>query len=452
MSYVFVVDADRQPMNPVHPGRARILLSSGKAAVLKRYPFTLILKMAAPEPQAEPLRMKLDPGSHTTGIALVNDSSGEVVFAAELLHRGEQIKRRLDDRRARRRSRRNRKTRYRAPRFQNRQRKKGWLPPSLESRIANIMTWVERLRRLCPILAISMELVKFDMQLMQTPEISGVEYQQGTLQGYEIREYLLQKWNRQCAYCGKKEVPLQIEPIQPRAHGGTNRIANLCLACEQCNLAKGTQDVEDFLQNKPEVLKRILAQAKAPLLDAAAVNATRWALLERLKTTGLPVECGSGGLTKFNRTTRDLPKTHWVDAACVGKSTPEQLRTRGVVPLFITANGHGCRQMCGTDKYGFPIRHRANQKHSYGFQTGDMVRACVPSGKYAGVHVGRVLVRASGSFDIKTVQRRVQGICHRYCAAIHRQDGYSYRLLHPTTLTRDKERLVPPLVKTQGHP
>src|SRR5712691_1843443 len=134
-----------------------------------------------------------------------------------------------------------------------------------------------------------------------------------------------------------KEVPLQIDHIHPRATGGTDRISNLTLACEPCNSKKGDQEVQVFLANTPDVLTRILAQAKAPLTDAAAVNTTRWALFERLKALGLPIECGSGGLTKFNRTRRGLSKAHWLDAACVGKSTPEQLHTTGVVPLLITA-------------------------------------------------------------------------------------------------------------------
>jgi hypothetical protein len=93
-------------------------------------------------------------------------------------------------------------------------------PPSLESRVSNVLTWVTRLRRLCPITALSMELVCFDTQAMEKPEITNKEYQQGTLAGYEAREYLLHKWKRACAYCGKENVPLQIEHIQPRAKGG----------------------------------------------------------------------------------------------------------------------------------------------------------------------------------------------------------------------------------------
>jgi 5-methylcytosine-specific restriction endonuclease McrA len=428
MSNVFVVDTYQRPLNPVHPGRARLLLNQGKAAVYRRYPFTIILKIEVEHPQVEPLRVKLDPGSKTTGIAIVNDASGEVVFAAELSHRGHAIKKSLDDRRVIRRSRRNRKTRYRKPRFNNRRnKKKGWLPPSLESRIANVETWVNRLSWYCPINAISMELVKFDMQLMEHAELSGVEYQQGTLAGYELREYLLQKWGRQCAYCHAKDVPLQIEHIQPRAKGGTNRIPNLCLACEPCNIKKGTQDVEMFLKNKPDVLKKILAQAQAPLKDAAAVNTTRWALFERLKVMGLPVECGSGGLTKFNRTARGLAKEHWLDAANVGKSTPDQLHIKQIVPLLITATGHGTRQMCSMDKYGFARTGPKQAKFVQGFQTGDLVRAVVTSGVHIGTYEGKVAVRATGSFNITTEQGRIQGISHRSCTILQKSDGYSYQ-------------------------
>jgi 5-methylcytosine-specific restriction endonuclease McrA len=111
----------------------------------------------------------------------------------------------------------------------------------LRSRVDNIAVWVARLMRYTPISEISLELVKFDTQAMQHPEISGQEYQQGTLAGYEIREYLLEKWDRQCAYCGRKDIPLQIEHIQPRANGGTNHISNLCLSCEFCNIRKASR-------------------------------------------------------------------------------------------------------------------------------------------------------------------------------------------------------------------
>ncbi|WIG58551.1 MAG: HNH endonuclease [Ktedonobacterales bacterium] len=419
---IFVVDTEHRPLSPCHPARARRLLTEGKAAVWHRYPFTLILKRAVADALPPPLRLKLDPGSRTTGLAVVNDATGQVVWAGELTHRGQQVKDRLDQRRMCRRSRRQRHTRYRPARFANRRRREGWLPPSLESRLANILTWVTRLRRLAPIGALAQELVKFDTQRLVSPEISGVAYQQGELAGYEVREYLLEKWERRCAYCGITGVPLQIEHIMPKARGGSDQVSNLTLACAACNTAKGTQTAAEF--GYPEVHE----QARQPLRDAAAVNATRWALYRRLETTGLPVEVGTGGRTKWNRTQRGLPKTHWLDAACVGASTPPTLTVAGVAPLQIMATGRHSRQMCRTNAYGFPDKAPKATSVVGDFRTGDIVRAVVPaSSAKAGVYVGRLAVRATGSCNLTTATGTIQGIHVRYCQPLHRGDGYRYQ-------------------------
>lgn len=428
MSKVFVLDTNKTPLEPIHPGRARRLLKEKKAAVYRTFPFTIILKQHLEHPAPAPLRLKIDPGAKTTGLALVNDATGEVVWAAELTHRGAAIKKALDKRRGIRRSRRARTTRYRPPRFSNRRRKAGWLPPSLLSRVENILTWVSRLMRLANVAALSQELVRFDLQKLENPEIAGVLYQRGTLFGYEIREYVMEKWNRTCAYCGAQNVPLQLEHIHPRAKGGTDQVANLALACEPCNLKKGTQDIRDFLAHDPERLARILAQASAPLKDATIVNATRWHLFERLKATGLPLEIGSGGLTKYNRAKRALPKTHWLDAACVGASTPEHLRTGGVFPLLIKATGRGHRRMCNPNEIGFPVSYRKRHKRYFGYQTGDLVRAVVPETLACrGTHVGRVAVRARGTFNITTKRGKVTDVPYRFCTPIGRTTGYSYQ-------------------------
>ncbi|BAY47433.1 HNH endonuclease [Scytonema sp. HK-05] len=399
-----------------------------KPRYARKFPFTIILKESRPDVPVQPLRIKIDPGSKTTGIAVINDSTGEVVFTADLKHREFSVRVALTSRRQLRRSRRARKSRYRQPRFNNRKRPDGWLPPSLMSRVYNIQTWVRRLMRLAPITAISQELVKFDTQLMQNPALCGKEYQQGTLAGYETREYLLEKFGRKCVYCDKQDVPLQIEHIHPRAKGGTNRISNLTLSCEKCNIKKGTKDIKDFLKKDPEHLKKIEAQAKKPLADTAAVNSTRFKLLEVLKSTGLLVETGSGGLTKFNRTKLELPKTHYFDAACVGRSTPDKLIVKGVKPLIIKATGHGSRQMSVTDKFGFPKSHKTNTKFHFGFTTGDIVRANVPKGKNAGTYTGRVTTRKIGQFDINTGTKTLQIINHKYCTVLQRHDGYLYLL------------------------
>jgi len=421
---VFVLNKNRQPLDPCKPARARIILSTGKAKVYRRYPFTIILTEEIEEPITHTHQLKIDPGAKTSGLAIVQNS--RVVWGGELTHRGFQIRDALTSRRQLRRARRNRKTRYRKPRFLNRSWPEGWLAPSLMSRVYNILTWVKKLTRLCPITGISQELVRFDTQKLQNPEISGSEYQQGTLYGYELREYLLEKWNRKCAYCGTTDTQLEIEHILPKSKGGSDRVSNLAIACHSCNQAKSNQEIEDFLSGKPDVLRRVLAQAKRPLADAAAVNATRWKLYHELKSIGLPVELGSGGLTKFNRCRQNLPKTHWLDAANVGKI--ETLVIEVTHPLIITAKGHGTRQLCRTNKYGFPIRYCSRTKVHKGFQTGDIVRAVVTKGKKIGTYVGRVATRKLGSFNISTKSGLVQGISHKYCQFIHRKDGYAYTI------------------------
>ena len=425
---VAVLDTTRKPLAPTTLRRADLLLKRGKAAVFRRHPFTIILKREVSDVQTPDLQLKIDPGSKTSGIAIINQQTGEVVFAANIHHRGQAIKKSLDSRRAQRRHRRSRKTRYRQPRFLNRTRPEGWLPPSLESRIENVSTWTRRLSRFYPIKGLAMELVKFDMQLMENPEIKGVEYQQGALAGFEQREYLLVKFNHQCVY-GRRGSPcdevLNIDHLQPRAGGGTDRLSNLVIACRKHNEEKGKMSLEAYCAKHGLDATKIKAQARRPLKDAAAVNATRWALFNRLKGFAVPVETGSGGLTKFNRVQRGLPKEHWIDAACVGRSTPEKLKLEGVRPLEIKTTGQGSRQMCLPDKNGFPRTSAKASRVVKGFRTGDRVKAVVPDGKKKGVYVGKVAVRSSGSFNITTAQGTIQGINYRHCRLLQRADGYA---------------------------
>lgn len=416
---VFVFDRNKKPLSPCHPARARQLLKSGRATVYRRYPFTIILKDRQGG-EVQPTRLKIDPGARTTGLALVllGQKGQKVIWAAELQHRSDVIRRKLLTRRQLRRARRNRKTRYRKPRFLNRRRPEGWLPPSLQHRVETTLTWVRRIMRYASVTALSVELAKFDTQKMQHAEISGVEYQQGELQGYDVREYLLEKFGRRCAYCKVENVPLEIEHIRPRTRGGSNRVSNLVLSCKPCNRAKGNLTAEEF--GHPEVE----AQARKPLKDAAVVNATRWTLYRRLMETGLPVEVGTGARTKYNRRSWSYPKAHWIDAACVGESGNEVRLQPDAQVLVLKAVGHGKRQRCGTDKHGFPIRHAPKSKQFLGFRTGDVVEANVPGGKYAGRHIGRVVIRHRPSFRLKGFD-----VHPRYLRIAHRADGYAYSFL-----------------------
>jgi 5-methylcytosine-specific restriction endonuclease McrA len=427
MQRVFVLDHNKQPLMPCHPARARKLLKKGKAAIYRRYPFTIIMKYRVGG-NLQPVEIKFDPGSRTTGIALVGHfyRGSEVIWASNLNHRGLQIKADLESRRSLRRGRRHRKNRYRPARFLNRLRPKGWLPPSLRSRVDNVKNWAFKLLRLVPLTQIAVEMARFDTQKLQKPEISGIEYQQGELAGYELREYLLEKWGRECAYCGAKNVPLEVEHIQARSKGGTDRVSNLTLACTPCNLNKGNKDIKEFLKRKPKRLKKIQAIATTPLKDATAVNATRYATCNALKDFGLPMTFSSGGRTKFNRTKQKYPKDHWIDAACVGETGHQVFICQTITPLVITAKGRGSRQKCSMNQYGFPRTGPKKHKRIKGFQTGDIVKAVVTKGKKMGTYIGRITVRATESFDISTTERKVSGLSSKYFQLIQRADGYEY--------------------------
>lgn len=415
---VFVLDRHKKPLDPCCEKRARALLTAKQAVIHKRFPFTIRLKARTlTESTTHPVRIKIDPGSKTTGLALLRDDT--VIMLGELIHKTG-IKAALESRRSLRRGRRNRKTRYRKPRFLNRAnaRTKGKLPPSLVARVQQTTNLLTKLRSLIPIGAISTEHVKFDTQLMENPDIQGIEYQRGALMGYEVKEYLLERDGRKCAYCKKENVPLEVEHIQPRSRGGSDRVSNLTIACRPCNQAKNNQTAAEF--GHPDVQKN----TKRTLKDAAMVNATRWRLFEDLKRTGLPVECGTGARTKWQRLAHGLPKEHYFDAVCVGKSTPEHLTFAVKYISIFKATGRGKRQMCRTDKFGFPLVHRQRKKLHFGFQTGDIVKASnarCPEGQ-----VGRMIANAKGGFYWLTSDRKHFNFAPKNTRLLQRADGWSY--------------------------
>lgn len=454
---VFVLDRHQKPLMPCTEKRARLLLERGRAVVHHLAPFTIRLQDRTVETsEFQPLRLKLDPGSKTTGMALILDGrhGPQAIFFGEIVHKPGMTQR-LKARAGIRRGRRQRHTRYRPARFQNRRRPQGWLPPSLAARVNQTLHAVHRIVRSTPLTDLSVEHVAFDTQKMQDPEIQGVAYQQGTLLGYEVREYLLQKWNHHCAYCDVTDVPLEIEHLHAKACGGSDRISNLAIACHACNQAKGNQPLEAFLAQDPgrrqrvqqhaardaghdpdqqkdrrgweaDRLERIHRQRNTPLRDAAAMNVTRWRLYTQLKALGLPLEGGSGGRTKKQRIALHLPKEHYFDALCVGESTPDAFTALSAYVQEWSAKGRGHRQICGTDASGFPIRHRSRHRMHFGFQTGDWVRMHKPRGKHAGTWTGRLTTRTDGRFVVMTAGReKIEG---RYsqCRMLQRQNGWQY--------------------------
>lgn len=435
-NYVFMVDTNKQPLKPTTPKRARELLNKGKAAVLRRYPFTLILKQdrAAAKPYLE---LRIDPGSKVTGFALINQKN-ECIWGMELEHRGALISESLIKRAGFRRNRRNRQSRYRKKRF-NRKKAEGWLPPSLMHRVQTVLTWIERICRYNPVVAIVIEKVKFDTQQLDNPNIKGIEYQQGTLAGYTIREALLEHWGRECAYCNARETPLQIEHILPRAKGGSNRFNNLTLACQPCNQAKGNRAIADFLKHKPDTLKKIQSHCKKSLNDAAAVNSTRNKLFAVAATIGLPVMAGNGALAKLVRAKSNLPKAHWIDAASnsLNQKTVKLLTHQ---PLLVTCKGHGNRQTVRCNSSGFPaitvkknshgrkivtvVKPKQKYKHAL---AGDIVNVTLEKDRKhitKGVYTARVKTPTNTGVEVKINGHRISSKIFNF---IHRSDGYDYK-------------------------
>ncbi|XRQ05885.1 RNA-guided endonuclease IscB [Actinomadura welshii] len=425
---VFVLDKHGAPLQPTTPARARKLLKQGRAVVARHTPFVIRVKdRTIAESQVDGVELGVDPGSRHTGIAVFTDKEGNRrgLYGIDLAHRGGSIRDKLSQRAAYRRGRRSRNLRYRAPRYSNRTKPRGWLAPSLRHRVETTMAWTARLARWAPVQTVHLERVAFDTHAMSAGRpLEGAEYQHGTLHGTEVREYLLAKWGHACAYCGITAVPLNIDHIHPRSEGGSDQVGNLCTACIPCNQAKNNRSVEDFLSTSPKQLARILAHAKPSLRDAAAVNTTRWVLWRALGAAFPTVRTASGGRTKWNRTRTGLPKTHTLDALCVGHLDTIDRIPRTV--LTAAATGRGTYTRTRTDRYGFPRLRLPRVKTFFGYQTGDLARAVVPAGKNAGTHTGRIAVRASGSFNIRTRHGLLQGVRHKHLHLLQRADGYGY--------------------------
>lgn len=316
---VFVVSQEGKPLMPTTPRRARIFLRAKRARMVLRSPFTIQLRFETTS-YRQPVTVGVDTGSKTVGIAAT--ANQETLFKAEVQLRTD-ISEKLTQRRIYRRARRSRKTRYRAPSFANRCRPVGWLPPSISSKLAATLKAIYFAASLLPVRQVNVEIASFDMQKMRDPEITGISYQQGSLFGYQVREYILAKWHKTCVYCGKKETVLQIEHLVPKARGGSDRVDNLTLACQPCNQRKGNRTASEF------GFPHIQAQALLPLRDAAHVSALKTSLVAQLQQQfgKAQVQVRYGYQTKYQRIqVLDLPKSHANDALAIACEIGEMVR------------------------------------------------------------------------------------------------------------------------------
>ncbi|MFE2278787.1 RNA-guided endonuclease IscB [Streptomyces sp. NPDC059454] len=442
------------PLMPCHPARARELLAKGRAVVARQVPFTIRLKdRELTESEVDGVQLRIDPGSKGTGLVLTDEKKetnehGTIVtvrrglVSVELQHRADQIRLCMRQRAGYRHRRRSADGRYRTPRSRNRGHLTGWLPPSLRHRVNTTFSTAGRLCRYAPVTEIHVELVAFDTHSMSAGRpLKGAEYQQGPLVGTSARTYLHTKWNNACAYCDNTGVPLNIDHLRPRSRGGSNRLSNLVLTCVPCNRAKGSSPVEVFLAHRPDRLGKILQQAGTPLHDAAAMNATRWQLMDALSDLGRPLRTWSGAQTMENRNAMGLAKTHTLDALCVGPVDHDGgdaiVRSPAQV-LVAKATGRGSYARTTPDRYGFPRLLRARTKQHFGYITGDLVRATVPSGKWTGTWTGRVSVRARGQHSVATSVGRIN-VSHRNLRLLQRGDGYGYTMRPESIPSRSRK-------------
>lgn len=303
---VYVLNENEQPLMPTeNHAKVRVLLRQGKAKVVNNCPFTIQLLYSGTN-YTQPVTLGVDAGSKHIGLSATTED--KELYAADVELRNDIVKL-LAERRTSRRSRRNRKTRYRKPRFNNRKRDKDWLAPSIKEKIGTHLKVVDDTCKLLPMSKIIVETASFDIQKIKNPDISGTDYQQGEQLGFwNVREYILFRDGHKCQCCkGKsKDKILNVHHIESRQTGG-NAPNNLITLCETCHTGyhKGTVKL-------PAKIKRSMK-----FKDTAFMGIMRWAFYGELKKRYPDVSLTYGYITKNTRIKNGLPKEHYVDARCI---------------------------------------------------------------------------------------------------------------------------------------
>jgi len=347
---------------PTTQHKGKKLLQEGKAHVVQRCPFTIQLNYATGE-TTQPITLGVDIGYTKLGFSAKTDKL-EVISGTLALRKD--VAKKIEQKRRYRRARRARLG-YRPPRLNNRERPEGWLAPSIQHRLDSHIRLVTRLEMLLPITSKMVEAANFDTQKLLNPEITGIAYQQGELQGYEVKEYLLDKWGRMCAYCGKTGVPLEVEHIIPISRDGTDRVSNLTLSCRNCNINKGNKTAEEF------GYRIIQQQAKQPLKATSCLNNIRWKLVEQLGA-GYTY----GYVTKYHRNKLNLEKTHVNDAFVIAGGTNQE-RCKPNEVMVIKRNNRSLQK----NRKGFKPSIR---RQKYQLQPYDLVKYINRTYRVKGVH------------------------------------------------------------------
>ena len=306
---VYVININGQPLMPTERcGKVRRLLNANKAKVIKRCPFTIQLLYETTN-EVHNITLGVDSGSKHIGLSAT--TANKVLFEAEVELRTDIVELIATKREARR-TRRNRKTRYRKPRFMNRvsTKKKGWLAPSIKQKIETHVNIIDKIYQLLPINNLIIEVASFDIQKIKNPDIEGTEYQQGEQLGFwNVREYVLFRDNHTCQYCkGKsKDKRLNVHHKESRKTGG-NTPNNLITLCETCH--------DNYHKGKIKLLEKLLKRG-TKFNDTTFMGIMRWELFNTLKVKYPNVKLTYGYITKNTRIINNLPKAHFIDARCI---------------------------------------------------------------------------------------------------------------------------------------
>lgn len=396
---VCVLDQRGKPLMPTtRLGKVYRLLKKEKAHIVSYEPFTIQLDYEPETNVIQPMTLGVDSGAIHSGYSVTNEN--REYYSAEVIARDD-ISDRLSDRSMYRRGRRSRNTRYRKVRFNNRKnKKKGWLPPSLEQKVAVQVNEIAHLNHFFPVERIIVEVAEFDIQKIKNPDITGVEYQQGTLYSYNIRNYLLEKHGRKCFYCGKAVTKFEVEHMLPKARGGSNSIDNLTLSCHDCNQKKGTLTAEEFIKKTLSARKAAVKLSQLPnekrlFKYMAHMNATRWTLYNTIKDRYENVQTTYGYITKHDRLQAHLPKAHHIDAKCItGFSTVPSIDQTVVK---VKMRRHNRQLHKATFSKGHVRRPAGLPTNIFGFQLYDRVL-------FEGHQYYIKSRRSSGSFTLGSVE------------------------------------------------
>lgn len=377
---VYVINKNGNPLMLCKEAKARHLLRDKKAKVVKKIPFTIQLLFDCEE-NVQSISLGIDAGSKHIGVSATTES--KVLYEADVELRNDVVDL-ISTKRESRKTRRNRKTRYRKARFNNRKKEEGWLAPSVRQKIETHIQVVRDVHKILPISKITVETVSFDIQKIKNPDIQGEEYQQGDqLDFWNTREYVLFRDGHTCQCCKGKsgDKILNVHHIESRKVGG-DALNNLITLCETCHTGyhKGTVTL-------PKSIKR-----GASYKDAAFMGVMRWAFYDELKKNYPDVHMTFGYITKDTRIKNELPKDHYIDARCI--SGNPLAKTNGIVYYQKKVRRHNRKIYKDKILKGGVVKRNQCFYEMFGFHRYDLVKW---DGKLCYVNS----LRTNGSFQIK---------------------------------------------------